>query len=302
MNVHMVTQWKGKRKLTAPWPRLVHYLQKYLGWSASHDLDHLADANYILTYTVGWRKYAHPWEVWRAWGGPLVCRIGERPPYGLKARLWDEGVKGADLRLTEAWSFIPMLAQYGPSERMMLFPVNRDLFVIAERPRHERPTIGVVGYCVPTGRKGQVLIKELAQYPDAQQWRIKAAGAAWPVKTKEYRYEELPCFYQSLDIHLCPTISQDSPTSPFEALACGVPVVLPRGVPLLDELPEMRGIYRYEQGNFDAMYEALKQCAADLGTHDREALRAITQGMTVEVFCEEHRVAFEKHFGNGADG
>ena len=79
-------------------------------------------------------------------------------------------------------------------------------------------------------------------------------------------------------------------------------MVLPRGVPLLDELPEMHGIYRYEQGNFDAMYQALDHCVADLGTHDREALRAITQRMTVEVFCEEHRVAFEKHFGNGADG
>lgn len=301
MNVHMVTHWMGKRSAKQPWPRLVRYLQKYLGWSASHKLDRQADVNYILTYTVGWQRNIDPWKTWQEWGGPLVCRIGERPEYGLKARLWDEAVDASDLRLVEAAKYVHMLSEYGLTEQVELFPVERGLFAITESLPHSRPTIGVVGYCATGGRKGERLVKELAHYPGARHWRVKAAGRGWPVETKEYHYRDLPRFYQSVDVHLCPTVSRDSPTSPYEALACGIPVVLPQGVDLLDELPSIHGIYHYEMGDFDAMYEALRRCIADLTTHDREALRAVTRHMTVEAFCKGHQDVFEKHFGRPND-
>ncbi len=301
MRVHMVTHWMGHRNAKQPWPRLVRYLKEYLGWSASYKLDRQADVNYILTYSVAWQRDIDPWETWREWGGPLACRIGERPEYGLKARLWDQAVQASDLRLTEAAKYVHMLSEYGPTEQVELFPVERDLFIIAEPQPHSRPTIGVVGYCATGGRKGERLVKDLAHYPGPEHWRVKAAGGGWPVQTKEYHYRHLPRFYQSLDVHLCPTVSRDSPTSPYEALACGIPVVLPRGVDLLDELPSVHGIYRYTMGDFDAMYEALRQCIDELGTHDREALRAVTEHMTIKAFCKGHQDVFKKHFGRSDD-
>lgn len=297
MNVHMVTHWVDKRSHRQPWPRLVRYLQDGLGWTASHKADPEMDVNYILTYSVGWRRYADPWRLYEELGTPLVCRIGERPPYGIKARLWDQATEIVNLRLTESKQYLGMLAQYGDAAKVELFPVERDLFTISRRAPNERPTIGVVGYTVPNGRKGSVLVNELAHYPGARQWRVKGAGRGWPVKTTEYKYHDLGRFYNSLDVHLCPTVSGDSPTSPFEALACGVPLVIPRGVGLLDELPDTHGIYRYEMGDFDDMVATLRRCIDERGTHDREALRALTENMTVEKLCEDHRQAFQNAFG-----
>ena len=295
MKVHMVTHWMGYRGPKQPWPRIVRYLRDHLGWSASYKLDPGADVNYILTYSVGMRRYDHPWDVWR---GPTACRFEERPAYGLKARLWDEGINTASLRLSEARRHTEWLQQFGPAARVRFFPVERDLFMPVDRPKHEKPTIGVVGYCSGmTGRKGQVLVNQLAHYPGAQHWRVKAAGMGWPVKTTEYHYRDLPRFYQSLDVHLCPTLSRDSPTSPYEALACGVPLVIPRGVPLLDELPFTLGVYRYEQGDFDDMFRMLAQCIDELGTYDRQALRDLTVDMTPHNLCFDHERIFAAHFG-----
>lgn len=294
MNVHMVTYWKGKRaKDGRPWPRFTRYLHDALGWTYDHHFDPTADVNYVLTSTTGWRRWAHPW-LQRS--GKLACRFGGRPDYGLKARLWDEGMLAVDLRVTEAHQFAQEFAEYGPSARLPFFAFERDLFTIRERPTNAKPTIGLAGFAAPRGM-GVEMAKHLACYPDAQDWRIKVAGEKWPIPHKLYAYHKLPGFYQSLDVYLLARQGRSASTSVFQALACGVPVVVPSGVPAYNELLNAFGIYRYPMGNFDDMVDVLRICLGNLRKHNRQMLRGVTVGMTPENLCAEHERVFEEHFG-----
>ena len=290
----MVTYWKGKRNGDGrPWPRFARYLHDALGWTYDHHFDPGADVNYVLTATAGWRRYAHPWS---QRSGKLVCRFGGRPEYGLKARLWDEGMLAVDLRVTEAHQFADEFAEYGPSAVLPFFAFERDLFTIAPRPTNAKPTIGVAGFAAPRGM-GVEMAKHLAWYPDAQDWRIKAAGTGWPIPCKRYEYKKLPAFYRSLDVYLVARQGRSGSTSVFQALACGIPVVVPFDVPAYDELPQAFGIYRYPMGDFDFMVDALRICLGNLGKHNREALQGVTKDMTIENLCAEHERVFEEHFG-----
>jgi len=294
MNVHMVTYWKGKREGDGrPWPRFVRYLHRGLGWTYDNHFDASADVNYMLIPTTGWQKHAHPWA---HRSGKLACRFGGRPEYGLKARLWDEGMRAADLRVTEAHQFAAEFAEYGPSVRLPFFAFERDLFTMARRARRTRPTIGVAGYAVPRGLGGE-MIRHLVLYPDTRHWRIKAAGNEWPIPHKLYAYRDFPRFYRSLDVYLLVRHTRSASTTVFQALACGIPVVLPSGVPAYDELPQVFGIYRYPMGDFDAMVDTLRVCIGNLGKHNRKALRGVTKDMTPEKLCAEHERVFKEHFG-----
>ena len=295
MNVHMVTYWKGKRaKDGRPWPRFTRYLHDALGWSYDHHFDPKADVNYVLTSTTGWRRHAHPWS---QRSGKLACRFGGRPEYGLKARLWDEGMRAVDLRVTEAHLFADEFAEYGPSAQLPFFAFEHDLFTIGPRPTNAKPTIGVAGYAAPRGM-GVEMAKHLACYPGARNWRIKAAGEGWPIPHKRYAYDKLPAFYQSLDVYLLARQGRSASTSVWQALACGIPVVIPRGVPAMQEsLPVTSGIYRYPMGDFDAMCEAIQRCLDERPRHDREWLRSWTAAMTPKNLCAEHKRVFDEHFG-----
>ncbi len=293
VRVHMVTYWKGKRRNDGrPWPRFTRYLHDALGWSYDHHFDPKADVNYVLTSTTGWRRWAHPWS---HRSGKLACRFGGRPDYGLKARLWDEGMRAVDLRVTEAHQFAHEFAEYGPSAVFPYFAFERDLFTIGARPQNAKPTIGVAGYWAPRGM-GVEMAKHLAWYPGARDWRIKAAGTGWPIPHKRYAYDKLPAFYQSLDVYLLARQGRSASTSVWQALACGVPVVVPSGVPAYDELPQTFGIYRYPMGDFDCMVAALRICLDNRGKHNRQALRDATKDMTIEKLCAEHKRVFDEHF------
>lgn len=291
----MVTYWKGKRRNDGrPWPRFARYLHKALSWTYDHHFNPKADVNYFMVATTGWRRKAHPWT---ERSGKMACRFGDRPPYGLKARLWDEGMLAVDLRVTEAHRFAHEFAEFGPSERLPFFAFERDLFTIGPKPQNAKPTIGVAGFAAPRGM-GVEMAKHLAYYPDARDWRIKAAGTGWPIPCKRYDYHKLPAFYGSLDVYLLARQGRSASTSVFQALACGVPVVIPVGMPAMSELlPFMRGIYRYSMGDFDGMIWKLRRCLQNAGKHDREALRALTEDMTSKNLCAEHERVFEEHFG-----
>lgn len=299
MNVNIIVPW-NQAKIKGLKKRAIHRMAGYLtgveGWRISGKLDRTADVNYIFGYADRWKFEGDPWQKYREWDGPLAGYFTHREPYGIKHRLWEQAAETVGLRLAQSVRAARLLAPYGPTEHAGL-AVERDMFVIAESIARERPVIGVSGYCPISGRKGNALVYDLAHYPPAKHWKIVAAGRKWPVPARMYRWKDLPRFYQGLDVYLCPALYEGGPLGVFEALSCGVPVVIPRRVGALDELPRRHGIYRYRAGDFDAMFEAL--CKAVEGTHDRERLRETTAGMTVGRFREDHRRIFEKHFGRG---
>jgi len=83
------------------------------------------------------------------------------------------------------------------------------------------------------------------------------------------------------------------PMPPLEALACGVPIVIPQSVGMLDELPELPGIYRYKCGDYDDLRAACQLALSERGTHDREALRQVVAHHTPVNWCAAHVAAFE---------
>jgi len=77
-------------------------------------------------------------------------------------------------------------------------------------------------------------------------------------------------------------------------LACGVSVVVPRGVGLLDELPDTNGIHRYERGNKKALVAAFQEAVEARSGVNRGDLRAVTKPYSILAWCEQHKHNFEE--------
>jgi len=87
---------------------------------------------------------------------------------------------------------------------------------------------------------------------------------------------------------------EGNPMPPLECLACGVSVVIPCHVGLLDELPEMLGIYRYKVGDAKSLLVAFAQALETRSQVDRQAMREATAAYTITAWCEQHRQVFEE--------
>ena len=300
MNVNIIVPWNqakigGKRKRATH--HLANCLRNIKGWRITGSLNAAADVNYVFVYAENWKMEADPWQKYRDWNGPLAGYFTHVNPVGIKARLWRDAAEAVGLRISESKKYAQELAAYGPTEHVPI-PVARDMFCLSAEPANKRPTIGVSGYCSWSDHKGSVMVYDLRRYPLARKWKVVASGKGWPVPNiRNFHVSDMPEFYQSLDAFLCTSLYEGGPFTVFEALSCGTPVVIPRDVGSLDELPDTFGIYRYTAGDFDEMYEALRDCIENKGKHDRVALRALTRGMTAEAYCRQHEEIFEKHFG-----
>jgi glycosyltransferase involved in cell wall biosynthesis len=112
------------------------------------------------------------------------------------------------------------------------------------------------------------------------------------VRRTPRKWEEMPAYYQGLDVLVCPSRVEGGPMPVLEALSCGVRVVVPRGVGIVDELPDVRGIHRYERGSVTQMEAALHDAIG--GEPNQEALRASVERHSVEAWCASHREGFER--------
>ena len=83
----------------------------------------------------------------------------------------------------------------------------------------------------------------------------------------------------------------------LEALRCGIPVVIPTHVGLLDELPETAGIYRYAVGDYDGLFKATEKAMAEVGGQDREGLAKAVEDYTPLRWCQDHVSGFEHLMG-----
>jgi len=273
-------------------PRFSRYLRDYLGWTLTARPDPAADVYYLSGY--------FEWTVMRRGMAerPVAAYFTHReeePPGNAKARLFDDLAARMDLRIATAAMYAVMLAEYGPTAQMTP-PVERARFAIPKRDVCAQTlTAGFSGYTYRNRRKGEDLARAAITTSNGQvEWR--ASGRGWPVRTKKYAWSEMPAFYQSLDVLVVTSRVEGVPMPPLEALACGVSVVVPRGVGLLDELPDVAGIHRYKRGNAKGLVRAVAEALQMRGDVDREALRAVTDPYTVTAWCEQHRAVFEEVF------
>ncbi|GAG12037.1 unnamed protein product, partial [marine sediment metagenome] len=220
------------------------------------------------------------------------------PPGNAKAKLFNSVAQMVDLRIATAKMYALYLEQFGPTQQIHP-PVERDKFTIpAQGSRSGSLVGGFSGYTYRNGRKGEGLAADLIKTSIGQKVSWRASGRGWPVPTRKYPWKAMPSFYQGLDILVCPASVEGVPLPPLEALSCGVSVVIPRGVGLLDELPHVKGIHHYERGNPRSLEAALVKAVKARGDVDREALRAVTKPYSIEAWCAEHLAAVKQLCGS----
>ena len=219
-----------------------------------------------------------------------------------KAALFDEVAARVDLRIATCRLYGGPLSEHGLTVQCAA-PVERERFTIVERPANRRPVVGFSGFTYMNHRKGEDLVQAITASDVGKRVDWKASGRGWdPIPTTSYSWAKMPEFYQGLDLLVVPSRVEGIPMPPLEALACGVPVVVPRGVGLLDELPDMPGIYRYDKGDPDSLLGAFAEAVESLGTVDREALREATVPYSVERWCADHLAAYTRLLQGDVDG
>jgi len=275
-------------------PRFSRYLSDRLGWTVTRSPDPEAEVVYLSAYFESQRCQRWP-------SVPVAAYFTHReeaPPNSSKAQLFDRIAGQVDLRIATARMYADVLAPYGATVQMPP-PVERDRFVIAKKGRQDAggPVVaGFSGYTYANRRKGEDLVHELLASKPGQQVQWRASGRGWPVPTTRYSWADMPGFYQGLDILVVTSRVEGVPMPPLEALSCGISVVVPRGVGLLDELPDVLGIHRYKRGDAGDLVKALGKAIAQRGDVDREALRAATEPYSVAAWCRAHEEAFVDQF------
>lgn len=271
-------------------PRMARALAERLGWSLTAAPNtRETDALYLLAYFEGQRIKSWP----RIPVFAYFTHREEQPPGNAKARLYDRMAERVQLRVATCRMYADALrhATRGPTVQVAP-PLERDRFVIGKRTKGRKAVVGFSGYTYVNKRKGQDLAIGLLKSSIGQRVEWKASGRGWPVPTTRYAWVDMPRFYQGLDVLVATGRVEGIPMPPLEALACGVSVVVPRGVGILDELPQTLGIHRYECGDVKSLIKALGKAVTARGDADREALRAATEGYSVEAWCEDHMRAF----------
>jgi len=275
-------------------PRFSRYLADNLGWTVTRTPDPEAEVVYLSAYFES--QKCKPWP-----NVPVAAYFTHReeePPGNSKAKLFDRIAKRVDLRIATAGMYADLLAPYGAAVQMPP-PVERERFLPSPHPAPVgggRMVAGFSGYTYANRRKGEDLVRGILASKPGQKVEWKASGRGWPVPTTRYAWRDMPGFYQSLDILVVTSRVEGVPMPPLEALSCGVSVVVPRGVGLLDELPDTLGIHRYRRGDAGDLVTALGKAITARGDVDREALRAVTEPYSVAAWCQAHEEAFVEQF------
>ena len=275
-------------------PRLARYLTQGTGWTLSEQPDPKADINYGLNYLEFSQNNRHWHET------PIAAWFTHYDTENAsKAALWDLAAGAVDLRTVTAEQYAAILRPHGLT-RTVLPPVELERFTPRKPRETARPVVGLSGYVDREPRKGRDFANRLASSKLAEGIELRACGRGWPapLKTESYPWPQMHEYYRSLDVYLCTATIEGVPMPPLEAMACGVPCVIPRGVGLLDELPSVENLYRYVAGDYASMEAALGRAvdAARRGPYgvNVESLRGIASRFTVENWIEGHRAAFDQ--------
>ena len=287
MKIHVVTNKQSDNRIL---PRLAKYLAIYNDWSMSLEPDVSADFNYFNNYGT----YAQQCNGWH--GTPMGAYFSHLDTTKAdKERQWYDVAKIMDVCTTTA----RMYNEFLPAENVYQCrpPVEIDRFTIAKTLQGKKPVVGVSGFVYGDGRKGEELWRQFITSSLSSRLELRAAGRGWPgVKTRYYKWNNLHEFFQSLDVLVVPSLFEGIPMPPLEALACGVKIVIPKDVGMLNDLPNVRGIYRYDRGNATAMIEAIEQ-ATFSDVINREALREIIlQNYTVQHWADDHKKMIADYF------
>ena len=268
--------------------RLARILAEGADWTLSERPREDVDLNYNISYI----DFAQRFTDWRRrkWAA-YFSHFEPDTPY--KRFWWETAEPLINIKTVTADQYGAMLN----GNVVKVIPPIDKCFDIREKKVKPRSLIGVSGYVDRnSGRKGERLVAQLAGDLEKRA-EIVASGEGWPARAVNRSLDGLPGFYNSLDLFLCSSLIEGVPMPPLEALACGIPVVIPQGVGMLDELPEMSGIFRYPKGDYGAMQAAVILGLEQGKSTDREALRAAVSRYTPANWVESHVRGFETALG-----
>lgn len=297
MRVSVVCRNMDDDRVIPRFARYLHASRGQCGWTLARTPDPKADAVYLSGYFEA--QMCSTWPDVPV--GALFTHREEEPPGNGKAKLYDAIAKRVQLRVAMCRLYAEPLGRYGPTVQAPL-PVERGRFTVPAARHGGILVAGLSGYTYANKRKGEDLVKAVLGSKAGKGVEWRASGRGWPVPCKRYDWRAMPGFYQGLDILVCTSRVEGGPMPPLEALACGVSVVVPRGVGILDELPDTLGIHRYNRGDAGDLVKALGRAIAARGDVDREALRAVTEPFTVEAWCRAHEEAFMELLGGPGAG
>lgn len=269
-------------------PRFARYLGSIEGWSATQKPTRDANGYFLQGYFE--RDLLPFWNEGKPIGAYFTHRE-EQPVGNAKAKVFDMMAQRVDIRLTSALAYTSQVELHGLTVQFPP-PVERDFFTVPKK--NTTMTCGFSGYTYGNGRKGEHLAPALVQLAPNVAW--KASGRGWCVPTYKYAWDQMASFYQSLDVLVITALVEGIPMPPLEALSCGVSVVIPEGVGLHDELPDVKGIHRYKKGDQATLNTAFLEALDTRQEVDQEELRAVTEHMTIENFQKEHVRAFDTWF------
>ncbi len=157
-------------------------------------------------------------------------------------------------------------------------------------------TIGTSGFTYAGGRKGEHLIAQLAKDVDLIDLaNFVASGRGWPIPTKGYKWEKMQTFFQGLDIYVCTSLIEGIGYPVLEAMACGIPVVIPQKVGIFDELPDLENVHRYKAGDYQELKEAILEAISRIKENaiNQESLVSATARFTSDAWKTDHESVFE---------
>lgn len=284
MKVHIVCERPGADRIL---PRMSRTLAKLNSWSLNNEPDKLADLNYFVNY-ITWVQHFRNWKETK-----LAAYFTHKDLTNqTKGEWWDIAASEIDICTVTANRFAKEIP--GNKSYLVRPPVDVDQFTIAPFPNMHKPIIGVSGFVYGDNRKGENLIKALKNDALMSRIQMRASGRGWPVLTKWYPWGQLHKFYQGLDMYICPSSYEGVPMPPLEAMACGLKVVIPRDVGMLDSIPDIPGIFRYKRDDAQDFIKTIEYAAFE-GDIDRVALRRyILENYTQETWSLDHLLLFEK--------
>lgn len=283
MRVHIVTTDTQSDQILA---RLTRALLEQTHWTAGTTPRSDVDLNYFFPYLEWWAHRDFTATKTAAW----FTHYDTAQKYKLPR--WDACEQQIDLRLTSASMYLEGLQRHGAAA-LVTPPLDHARFYPSKSKRaHRLPVVGTSGFVYKGGRKGEHLIQRLAHHELAQRITLRASGAGWGIPTTKHTPEKLTSFYQGLDVYLCTSLIEGVGYGVLEALACGIPCVIPYHVGIYDDLPAVQNIHRYTAGDFDEMIAALEAALAE--PVNVASLTGIASRFTAAQWTGDHVGAFER--------
>lgn len=205
--------------------------------SHANALEYLKKSEYDAVLNFSWttaRHDRHP-KTWT-----VIHHCGAMYEFDAETDYWPQKAATRRRNIENAKASLPKFAgvicpsielskfavEIGAKAKYIPAGIDDEHFVPADRQWDGKSKL-VVGWAGQAGAKSwstkgfsEILLPLQDLLGESVEWRINTANYESAIA-----YEFLPTWYQSIDLFLCTSISEGSPMPPFEAAACGRPVL-----------------------------------------------------------------------------